>query len=66
MKGTIKTKTDRGFGFISREGETKDLFFHSKDLVGVTFDEIQVGDVVTFEVVQGAKGPAAKNVQRSA
>ncbi|HYF10556.1 MAG TPA: cold shock domain-containing protein, partial [Candidatus Paceibacterota bacterium] len=30
MKGTIKTLTDRGFGFISREGETKDLFFHSK------------------------------------
>ena len=36
MKGTIKTLTDRGFGFISREGEAKDLFFHSKDLNGVT------------------------------
>lgn len=64
MKGTVKTKTDRGFGFISREGEVKDLFFHSKDLVGVTFDEIQVGDVVTFEVVDGPKGPSAKNVKR--
>lgn len=66
MKGTVKTKTDRGFGFISREGESKDLFFHSKDLVGVTFDEIQVGDVVTFEVVQGEKGFSAKNVKRAA
>jgi len=65
MNGTIKTKTDRGFGFISREGETKDLFFHSKDLSGVTFDELQVGDVVTFEVVDGQKGPSAKNVKRS-
>lgn len=64
MNGTIKTKTDRGFGFISRQGETKDLFFHSKDLVGVTFDEIQVGDVVTFDVVDGPKGPSAKNVKR--
>lgn len=64
MKGTVKTKTDRGFGFISREGEEKDLFFHSKDLVGVTFDEIQVGDTVTFEVVSGEKGLSAKNVQR--
>ena len=63
MKGTVKTKTDRGFGFISREGEAKDLFFHSKDLVGVTFDELQVGANVTFEVVQGEKGPSAKNVQ---
>ena len=63
--GTIKTLTDRGFGFIAREGETKDLFFHSKDLNGVTFDELQVGDQVTFEVVQGDKGPSAKNVQRA-
>ena len=63
MNGTVKTKTDRGFGFISRDGETKDLFFHSKDLVGVTFDELQVGAAVTFEVVQGEKGPSAKNVK---
>lgn len=66
MNGTVKTKTDRGFGFISRDGETKDLFFHSKDLNGVTFDEIQVGDKVTFEVEDGPKGPSAKNVQRVA
>lgn len=64
MNGIVKTKTDRGFGFISREGEIKDLFFHSKDLSGVTFDEIQVGDNVTFEVVDGPKGPSAKNVKR--
>jgi len=64
MTGTVKTKTDRGFGFISREGEVKDLFFHSKDLSGVTFDEIQVGDVVSFDVEDGPKGPSAKNVKR--
>jgi len=64
MKGTIKTKMDKGYGFISREGEEKDLFFHSNDLVGVTFDELQVGDTVTFEVVSGQKGPNAKNVKR--
>ena len=63
MNGTIKTKTDRGFGFISREGETKDLFFHSTDLSGVTFEELQVGAAITFEVVDGEKGPAAKNVK---
>lgn len=65
MTGTIKTLTERGFGFISREGEAKDLFFHSKDLSGVTFDELKVGDVVSFEVVDGEKGPSAKNVTRS-
>jgi cold shock protein len=63
MKGTVKTKTDKGFGFIAREGEDKDLFFHSSDLVGITFDELQQGAEVTFEVVSGEKGPAAKNVK---
>jgi CspA family cold shock protein len=65
MQGTIKTLTDRGFGFISREGETKDLFFHSKELNGVAFDDLKVGDVVTFEVSEGEKGPAAVNVSRA-
>ncbi len=63
MNGTIKTKTDRGFGFIAREGEVKDLFFHSNDLNGVTFDELQVGAAVTFDVVEGEKGKSAKNVK---
>ena len=65
MTGTIKTLTDRGFGFIAREGEAKDLFFHSKELNGVTFDELKVGDTVQFEVAQGEKGPSATNVSRA-
>jgi cold shock protein len=65
MTGIVKTKTDRGFGFISREGEAKDLFFHSKDLNGITFDEIREGDTVSFEVAQGDKGPSAVNVTRA-
>jgi CspA family cold shock protein len=65
MNGTIKTLTDRGFGFISREGESKDLFFHSKELQGVTFEELKVGDAVSFDVTEGEKGPAATNVQRA-
>ena len=63
MNGTIKTKTDKGFGFISREGEEKDLFFHSNDLNGVTFDELQVGTEVTFDIASSDKGPKAENVQ---
>ena len=62
MTGIIKNLTDRGFGFISREGEAKDLFFHSKDLVGVSFDSLKVGEKVSFEVVEGEKGLAAVNV----
>ncbi len=66
MNGTIKTLlTEKGFGFISREGEEKDLFFHSKEVSGTTFAELQEGDTVTFEVVDGPKGPAATNVTRA-
>ena len=62
MNGTIKTLTGKGFGFISREGEEKDLFFHANELQGVSFDDLNVGDAVTFEIVDGAKGPAATTV----
>ncbi|MSR73631.1 MAG: cold shock domain-containing protein [Candidatus Pacebacteria bacterium] len=64
MTGTIKTLLDKGFGFISREGEAKDLFFHSNELKGVMFDDLKVGDQVSFEIVDGQKGPAATNVSR--
>jgi len=63
MNGTIKTKTDRGFGFIARDGEGKDILFYCNDLSGVTFDELQIGAAVTFDVVDGEKGPSAKNVK---
>ncbi|MBP9771688.1 MAG: cold shock domain-containing protein [Candidatus Pacebacteria bacterium] len=65
MNGIIKTLTTKGFGFISREGEEKDLFFHSSELNGVTFEELKEGDAVTFEIVNGEKGPAATNVSRA-
>ena len=64
-KGTIKKLTDRGFGFISREGEDKDLFFHSKELQGVEFNELKEGDAVQFEVSESPKGPNATNVSRA-
>jgi len=65
QQGTIKRLTDRGFGFIAREGEEKDLFFHSNELVGVTFDELKEGDKVQFEVADSPKGPNAVKVSRA-
>jgi CspA family cold shock protein len=66
MTGTIKTLVkDRGFGFIAREGEAKDLFFHSKELSGVMFDELKEGDTLSFEVADGPKGLSATNVTRA-
>ena len=65
MTGTIKKLTDKGFGFISAEGLQKDLFFHSKGLVGVQFSELQEGDKVSFETEESPKGMNAVNVQRA-
>ncbi len=65
MNGVVKKKTDKGFGFISVEGQDKDLFFHSKSLVDVTFDEIREGDEVSFDVEDSPKGKNAVNVRKA-
>ncbi|MCP6720276.1 MAG: cold shock domain-containing protein [Patescibacteria group bacterium] len=64
MEGVIKRLTDRGFGFIGREGEEKDLFFHSNSLVGTDFNSLREGDKVKFEVEQSDKGPNAVKVEK--
>jgi cold shock protein len=63
MTGVIKKLTDKGFGFITVQGQDKDLFFHSKSLVGVQFADLHEGDQVSFEVEDSPKGPNAVNVQ---
>ncbi len=67
--GTIKTLTPKGFGFITRDGQAageKDLFFHSKELKGVMYEELREGDKVSFEIdTTGPKGAAAVNVSRA-
>ncbi len=64
-KGTVVRVNDRGFGFIKREGQEKDLFFHANELVGVAFNDLREGDIVTFEVTDGPKGPQASKVSRA-
>lgn len=63
--GTIKTITDRGFGFIRPENGSEDIFFHRSSLVGVTFEQLRQGDRVTFTAENDprGKGPRAANVQ---
>lgn len=65
MEGTIKNLVqDKNFGFITVEGEEKDLFFHANELKDVTFLELKVGDRVSFEKADSPKGPNAVNVTK--
>ncbi|MBT3282737.1 cold shock domain-containing protein [bacterium] len=65
MEGVIARVTDRGFGFITREGEDKDLFFHSNELQNVQFNDLREGDKVTFEVAEGPKGLNATAINKA-
>ncbi len=64
VQGKIARVTDKGFGFITQEGQSKDIFFHSKEVVSPTFDELREGDMVEFEVVEGEKGLNAIKVSK--
>ncbi len=65
QEGTVAKKVDaKGFGFIKRDGQDKDLFFHSNELKNISFDELREGDKVSFEVGDSPKGPNAVNVSK--
>lgn len=65
MEGTIKSLVrDRGFGFVTPDGEDKDFFFHRNELKGVNYEELKEGDRMSFEVAEGPKGKNAVNVSR--
>jgi CspA family cold shock protein len=62
--GTVKTVTDKGFGFISREGHDKDIFYHENSLEGeLATRKLKVGDKVTFDVEETQKGLNAVNIK---
>ena len=62
-EGTINRLTDKGFGFIDT-GTDQDIFFHSSNLEGVSYDELQEGERVSYTEGEGPKGPRAENVRR--
>ena len=65
--GTVKwVNDDKGFGFITPENGSKDLFVHHSAIQGSGFKSLTEGDRVEFDAVQGQKGPAAENVSKIA
>jgi CspA family cold shock protein len=62
-EGTIKKKTDRGFGFI-RTSRGSDLYFHMTGVDGETsFEQLREGQRVSYVEGKGLKGPRAENVK---
>jgi CspA family cold shock protein len=56
-----KVVSDKGFGFI--EAERGDLFFHHTSVQGESFDNLREGQLVSYEVGKGPKGPRAESVR---
>lgn len=64
LDGKVKWFNEaKGFGFIEHEGGD-DVFVHFSAIQGDGFKTLNEGDSVTFEIVDGPKGPAAANVRK--
>ena len=63
-QGTVKWFSDeKGFGFITPEDGSKDLFIHHTNILGDGFKSLNEGQTVTYEAGEGRKGPEATSVQ---
>jgi len=61
-KGTVKWFNEsKGFGFITQE-EGRDVFAHYSEIKGEGYKTLSEGDLVSFDVVKGDKGPKASNI----
>ena len=62
MTGTVKWfNAEKGFGFITGE-DGKDVFAHFSQINKEGFKTLDEGQEVTFDVVEGDKGPQAENI----
>ena len=63
-QGTVKWFNDeKGYGFITPEDGSKDLFVHHSNILGEGFKSLSEGQQENYEAAEGRKGPEATNVQ---
>lgn len=66
MVGKVKWfSPEKGYGFIAREGG-EDVFVHFSAIQDEGFKTLNEGQDVDFEIVEGARGPQAANVIKTA
>lgn len=64
IKGIVKYKSGTGYGFIAVDGQSKDVFFHGRDLRDIEFTELGVGSHVVFDRIDETKrGTTARDVR---
>jgi CspA family cold shock protein len=63
-QGTVKWfNAEKGYGFITPDDGSKDLFVHFSEIQGSGYRSLDEGQKVEFEVGQGQKGPQAQQVR---
>lgn len=64
-KGTIRWfDNKKGYGFVQKESDGKDLFVHYSAIAMEGYKTLKAKEEVTFDIVQGDKGPQAANIVR--
>jgi CspA family cold shock protein len=65
IKGKVKWfNGSKGYGFIERDDKQKDVFVHMSAVKDAGIDYLDEGDVLTFDIEDGKKGPSAVNLKK--